>query len=486
MRISRFLSPFRRLGWKLTLSYTLVTVAALLVLEVIFITLTWVIVFTSSFIPLRATQMMLEYAAPQVRPFLEAPQPDLTGLERWMENVYAQGLETEPGVRITLSTTFGEESIKLVVVDEAGRFVASTPAALGEYGETFLPDAPASLLAALNGEQDPDLLYTRTPDHQLVIAVPVMGQDGRVLGALCFATESLQLTGAEYARSMMGLVGLSLVVFTVAAGLLGTLFGFLTARGLTRRLRVLADAADAWGRGDFSAVVHDPSSDEIGQLSHQLNRMAERVQNLLQVRQQLATLEERNRLARDLHDSVKQQVFAATMTLGAAEALWERDPEAARQKVAEALALSREAQQELTALIRELRPAALERKGLAAALREHVEDWSHQAGIAAEVGVQGERPLPLEVEQALFRVAQEALANVARHSGATRTDVTLSFDDAAVTLTVADDGCGFDVAAVEGRGLGLRSMRERVETLGGMLRVDSAETGTRMEASVPV
>ena len=483
-RLRRILSSFRRLRWKLTLSYTLVTVAPLAAMEMVAIVL--FMVYTPSMFPINVIQTIQMLMAPQVRPFLEAPQPDLDGLGRWMKVVYTEGVNFGSGQGVPLGVMLGGECVAFVVVDEAGYLLSAIPADLGEPGEPFLPNAPAPLQAALAGERDIAHLHTRAPDRRLAIAAPVIGLEGQTLGALYLVADTPQFTIAGLIRPAIVFMGLSVVVLTVAVGLFGTLFGFFTARGLTRRLGALTDAADAWGQGDFSAVVQDTSSDEIGQLARQLNRMAEQVQNLLHSREQLATLEERNRLARDLHDSVKQQVFAATMTLGAAEALWEQDCEAARQKVAEALSLSQEAQRELTVLIRELRPAALEGKGLAAALQEHVEDWSRQTGIAAEVGVQGERPLPLEVEQVLFRVVQEALANVARHSGATRTDVTLSFTDEFATLTVADDGRGFDVAAAEGRGLGLRSMRERVKTLGGTLCVEGAETGTTVEASVPV
>ena len=486
MRLRKFFSSFRRLRWKLTFSYTLVTVAALVAMEVILISLLWVIISVSSLIPLQATRLIVEYAAPQVRPFLETPQPDLVGLEQWLEKVYAQGVEIGPGRRLVLSSISGGGSSEMVVVDAAGRYLASIPADVGEPGKPFPPGAHAPLQDALAGEMDPTCLYTRTPGNQLVIAAPVMGEDGQILGALYFATETSQFSAADYARSMMGLIGISLVVFTLAAALLGTLFGFLTARGFTRRLRTLADVADAWGRGDFSAIVRDSSSDEIGQLARQLNCMAEQVQNLLHVRERLAMLEERNRLARDLHDSVKQEVFAATMHLGAAEVLWERDTEAARQKVAEALALSQQAQQELTTLVRELRPVALEGKGLATALREHVEDWSRQTGIAARVVVQRERDLPLEVERAFFRVAQEALTNVAKHSGAAHVEVTLACTDTTATLTIADDGRGFDVTAAEGRGMGLCSMRERIEAIGGTLRVASTGAGSTVEANVSI
>src|SRR5207245_9302396 len=123
--------------------------------------------------------------------------------------------------------------------------------------------------------------------------------------------------------------------------------------------------------------------------------MAEHLQNLLQARQKLATLEERNRLARDLHDSVKQQVFAVAMQIGATRLLIQRDTAAAEVRLNEAQKLVRQAQQELTSLIRELRPVALEEKGLVIALRELVAQWALQADIAAHVHVEEIQALPL-------------------------------------------------------------------------------------------
>jgi NarL family two-component system sensor histidine kinase LiaS len=211
--------------------------------------------------------------------------------------------------------------------------------------------------------------------------------------------------------------------------------------------------------------------------------MAEQLQNLLQTRQELATLEERNRLARELHDSVKQQVFATAMQVGAARALVDQNPAASKENLAEAERLVRQAQQELTGLIRELRPAALEGKGLATALRDCVTDWSRQTHIPAELRVRGERPLPLPLEQALFRVAQEALTNTARHSRAGSVEVDLVWQGNLVTLTVSDDGRGFDPTEADSKGLGLQSMQERIAALGGHLEVNSKPgSGTEVVA----
>jgi len=188
--------------------------------------------------------------------------------------------------------------------------------------------------------------------------------------------------------------------------------------------------------------------------------------------QELAVAEERNRLARELHDSVKQQVFATIMQLGAARVLLDRDPNAARDHLLEAEQLARQSGAELSLLIHELRPMALGDKGLAAAIQAYAADWSRQSNIEARVRTNGDGRLSPDVEHALLRVTQEALANVARHSQASAVTVELDLAVNAVMLTIGDNGCGFDISAAP-RGVGLASMRERLEALGGRLRVES-------------
>ena len=212
-------------------------------------------------------------------------------------------------------------------------------------------------------------------------------------------------------------------------------------------------------------------------------RLVEELQATQRKLQDLAVIEERNRLARDLHDSVKQQVFAVSMQLGAARALLD-ERNKAYGPVTEAERLARQAGAELTTLIRELRPAGLESRTLAEALQEHVTAWSRQNGIAADLKAGGASSIPLANEETLFRVAQEALANVARHSGAQHVTVELSNKDDEILLMVDDDGVGFDMGLVE-KGVGLDSMRERLEAIGGHLSITSANSsGTRVTAVI--
>jgi len=183
---------------------------------------------------------------------------------------------------------------------------------------------------------------------------------------------------------------------------------------------------------------------------------------------------------------VKQQVFATAMQVGAARELLPDDPSHAGERLADAEQLARQAQQELNTLIRELRPAALENKGLVKALREYLADWTKQTGVQVDMRLIGERVIPLGIEQTLYRVVQEALANVTRHSGATSVVVHLTWESTRVILRIVDNGHGFDIPAVEGKGVGLESMRERVQESAGAFTVDSNESGTRIEAVFPI
>ena len=476
----------RRLRWKLTLSYTLVTVVALLMAELLLVAA--LIAFLSSpVLPGFVVQDLKENVAPRLEPALSETPPDAEALRQEMRLLFEE-VDAGQGA-ISLDLTLGPGEGYLFVVDDEGRLLASDRGQEGSYeGERpdpgSFPGLDPALTTALEGEEDPWSLQARSPDdRQLYMVAPVKGEDGRILGAVV-ATSALP----DLAVVAFALLGAGAIALAVPAAVIGTIFGFVTAWTLTRRLRRLAQAARAWSQGDFSVTARDRSKDELGQLSRELNNMAGQLENLLQTRGELATLEARNRFARDLHDSVKQQIFATSLQIAAARALIDReDKEAAGSHLAQADELVRLAQKELNVLIHQMRPAALEGKGLSAALGDYALDWSKKSEIPAEVHVRGEREAPLEVEQALFRVGQEALANVARHSGAESVEVDLIYDADRLTLRVADDGRGFDPAKDKGDGFGLRSMSERLAKLGGRVEVESAPgKGTRLDAVCPL
>ncbi|MEK2494283.1 GAF domain-containing sensor histidine kinase [Kitasatospora purpeofusca] len=198
---------------------------------------------------------------------------------------------------------------------------------------------------------------------------------------------------------------------------------------------------------------------------------------------------ERARIAHDLHDAVSQKLFSLRLTAKAAAKLVDRDPARARAELAEVARLAAEAADELRAVVVELRPAALEEDGLSATLASQVQvlDRAHTADIA--FAADRVRALPQAQEAALLRVAQEALHNALRHSGAGRVTVTLAgTPERGAVLRISDNGRGFDPGAVRraGRHLGLASMRDRAAAVGGRLTLDSAPgTGTIVEMEVP-
>jgi signal transduction histidine kinase len=271
--------------------------------------------------------------------------------------------------------------------------------------------------------------------------------------------------------------------FILLAGVVGTLTGLLITRNVTRRLRRITQAADAWSKGEFAVEVRDPTRDEIGQLGQDLNGMAEQLHTLVTTRHRMAVLEERQRWQRDLHDAVKQQLFAATMQIAAARACFAADTPQSYEHIIEAEHLAGQAQRELTTLIYAMQPDGLAGKPFADALDGLCQQWSRHAGIPMELQAERHHHLRPDAEVALYRVVQEALANVMRHGAATHVAVRLHEDEDTVILAVQDNGQGFD-PTIDTAGFGLRSMRERMVALGGDLFVASSREGSQITAQI--
>lgn len=227
--------------------------------------------------------------------------------------------------------------------------------------------------------------------------------------------------------------------------------------------------------------------DTVRVFSALVNRAAISIANmeLFEQTKDLAVMEERNRLARDLHDSAKQKAFAALAQLGTARGIMNGHGNGVTMHLTEAENLVTDVIQELTFLVQEIYPLGLQEKGLISTLREHIFEWENRNDTTVQLVTRNERRLHLEVEQALYRITQEALANVARHSRARRVDMSLMYNGDSVQLSIADDGCGFDVN--EKHGMGLRSIRERVSSIRGTMQIQSAPGhGTRLLVQVPI
>jgi signal transduction histidine kinase len=226
--------------------------------------------------------------------------------------------------------------------------------------------------------------------------------------------------------------------------------------------------------------------------SRERQRLIEQLQatraELAAAERQAGTLAERQRLARDLHDTLTQGFASVVLLLEAAEESLALGRPVERH-IEQALRSARDNLAESRRVVWALRPRPLTAQPLPQALQELTGRLAEETDLEAETVVTGTaRPLPAQVEEALLRVAQEALANVRKHAAASRVTLTLSYLEDAVTLDVAEDGVGFEpaAAATTGGGLGLRAMRERVEGLGGRLVVESAPgEGTTIAVEVP-
>jgi signal transduction histidine kinase len=228
--------------------------------------------------------------------------------------------------------------------------------------------------------------------------------------------------------------------------------------------------------------------------SRERQRLIEQLQatraELATAERQAGTLAERQRLARDLHDTLTQGFASVVLLLEAAEESLALGRPVERH-IEQALRSARDNLAESRRVVWALRPRPLAEQPLPQALQELTGRLAEETGLRAETVVTGTtRPLPAEVEEALLRIGQEALANVRKHAAASRVTVTLSYLDDAVTVDVHDDGVGFDHAATAASaagGLGLHAMAERVAALGGSLAVESAPgEGATIAVEVPV
>jgi nitrate/nitrite-specific signal transduction histidine kinase len=206
------------------------------------------------------------------------------------------------------------------------------------------------------------------------------------------------------------------------------------------------------------------------------NQAAIAIENamLYEQSQRSAALEERQRLARDLHDAVTQTLFSASLIAEVLPRLWERDPQEGVQRLTELRQLTRGALAEMRTLLVELMPAALADAELRDLLRHLTEATIGRSRVAIDLDIQGDRPMSPEVKIAFYRIAQEALNNMAKHSGATHTMLSLKSTSEEVTLRIADNGRGFDPSTVPVEHLGLSIMQERAANIGAELTVDAA------------
>ncbi len=291
----------------------------------------------------------------------------------------------------------------------------------------------------------------------------------------------------------------ALLLMLIVASVASVAVSIMLTISLTRPLRELSRVAQAITAGDLAIRARMTGRDEIGQLATAFDQMTDSLQRSLeteraaneQIRAQTAqiarqtqanaVMEERQRIARELHDSVKQQLFSISLSAGAALNLLTTDPEASRSYMAHIKQAGREAQTEMKNLLQELVPAPLQGHRLDEALDRYLRSLCEVHSLKLTWVAYGLNTLSPSDEHALFRAAQEAIANVIRHSGASTLHVELTFGTETI-LRVEDNGCGFNPNVVSPGSTGLAIMRARLERVRGLVDVrTSPGNGTCIE-----
>jgi signal transduction histidine kinase len=490
----KILNFFRRLQWKLTLSYAVVTAGTVIILAALLVAAA-IFLESQGGNNLQSSYFWTKTGFQDNIPFLlDNPK----ALQAWLDRVRADGFIADDFKSDTVRETMFHARTLLtgapifVLDPDLDIIAASPPVDRGLLGQPYEEHAPAGyeimkmVDSMLTGDKNYFSQSHLRPDGSYLAAFPLRKSDNDPVSAYViyqarpypsYLPANLEIYWTFFIVTALVMLAISLPV--------GAVFGWLASRGLRKRLGALSAASKAWSKGDFTLTPGDRSGDEIGELTRNLNKMAEQLQTHIHTRDELARVEERNRLARDLHDTVKQQTYASRMQLSAARNLFTSNPQGASEHLEAALQLNRETQQELKLIIDELRPAALQGRGLAQALQEYAARWREHTGIQVETLISSERPLPLDVEQVLYRVLQESLSNVARHAEATSVKIALDMTPAQVILSIADDGRGFDPETVPSHSLGLAGMKSRLAEVGGRLVVESSSgNGSKVIAQV--
>ena len=345
-----------------------------------------------------------------------------------------------------------------------------------------------SIEIALHGTADSDTSISLTTNNVAYAVEPVWNGQHKLIGALYAQTPLPSLNSHAITSFVVLFVGSSVLLLFVVAPI-GAFFGMVTTFGLVRRLRNLATATTAFADGYYAQRVPVKGKDEVGQMEYQFNRMAEQLALSMARQKELvesnARLAERSRISRELHDAISQDLFSLRMIAGGLQTAVPEDSPVQPQ-IATLEQTTTNMIREMRALLLELRPSQLDQLGLAESLEELAKAYNTRLGITVTTHITAVSLGP-RIEHALLRIAQEAVTNAARHANASMIIITLEPQPQAISLTITDNGKGFQPAKSDVQhGLGLRLMQERIEELHGTFFLHSEPCqGTRLQVCLP-
>lgn len=473
----------RALTWR----YILVTVAALLIIEVLVILL--IVRFTPPYtIGMQPDVYLMEQLKAQAAEYLERGERD--ALQEWLLAIDRPVINLtvrDDWLRANLSRFPQPETQMLLIFHETEGVIASNPphhpfSAIQRVEELPGP-FDSTLFQSVPERPGPDGVMTRN-GNQTIAAYPIQQADGTLLALLILINLATDVPPSI--TEVLTLAVTSLLVITVAVGLLGGFFGYLSSQFLVRQARGLAATTARWGEGDFSQPVVQNAivENELDELALHLDQLRPQMQESLLLHEAVAVQGERQRIAQELHDSVKQQLFTLRMNLATAQTLQQDANSAVHTYLQNAVSLAENAQQEITSIIEVFYQRPESTTDPATRLQALLTTWSQQTQIAVESEIAHNLMLTVEVEHTLRRILQELLANVYQHSRADQVQIHLTQSETGIQLSVRDNGCGFDVDARR-NGLGLTSIRERVRASSGTITIESGLAGTAIVVQIP-
>ena len=529
--------PQTSLRFKLFFSYTLVTALAFLLIEVVLVSIA--MLFISSRLEVTPEAVQTEISdqwLPLAQPYLEDSPQNRSHLQVVLKKfrgfvVLSESLEISETIHLDLQS---QHYLTLIFLDQKGHPIDSIPH----------PDADQQLEIPLEDDLRQEMLanpgrihalmmeaedqvaivsavqryYTAQLEQRIsqsesmqtlianvfqdqnsvenvfleeqgnsygIVPIPHSHNEKVVVGAILWQTKLEPWDIVQY-RDFLRTMSAVLLVTLVLSAIIGTVFGVLSSRTLVRRLSSLSGVINHWSAGNFAAKINDSGQDELHTVAVELNTMSDHFESLLLEKQEMSIIRERNRLARDLHDSVKQDTFGASAQLAAARALIRSKPDQAIGHMEEANNILDRVRSELTSLIHELYPAHLANHSLPDSIQRFVNEWKKIYGLEVKIHILSYQGLPKTVEKTFYLILQEAFSNVARHSKASTVEVFLKQSELSAFLMISDNGCGMNVDSTE-LGIGMKSMNERAKLMGGTLDVISASSeGTCIRIEVPL
>lgn len=502
----RRLLRFSGLRAHMTISYVWVTVTSLLFLEILTMVILAFFAYSSQVVPVIEPMVKQEavlyalQASSQAQDNLLNPQSTFLPHRSGSLVLPADSPDHSPIIPISYINTGYTASRPVpfaLLVAPDGQVVASSyPQRYPPHTSIWrlLSDRTISVAGALSGSVQSGE-YLITSSHVLYAAAPVWGKNEKVIGAIYVEVPSAlpfqpSLTITDMLQSSLRIPLISLLVLLIITPPMGGLFGAIATRGLVRRIHRLATATTKFADGNYVQEVPVSGNDEVGQLEEQFNWMAQQLKENIARQQELAEqnarLAERDRISRELHDALSQDLFSLHMLAGGLQAAIPNDsplyPPVTTLKQSTQTVIH-----EMRALLLELRPTQLEQLGLPAALEDLAAAYRTRLGIEVTTQIQAVS-LPSHTEHAILRIAQEALSNAARHADATVVTLTLQPQEETITLTIVDNGQGFEPNMSEKgqHGMGLSTMQERVQELHGTFELKSAPgQGTHIHICLP-